>query len=77
MNINQVTINEIKNLNVPERVLIVEEIWDSIAKENEYPEITESQRIELIRRSDSYHSGSFEGRTWEDIKRDYWEPGRI
>nr|VFK38110.1 MAG: putative addiction module component, TIGR02574 family [Candidatus Kentron sp. SD]VFK42848.1 MAG: putative addiction module component, TIGR02574 family [Candidatus Kentron sp. SD]VFK78659.1 MAG: putative addiction module component, TIGR02574 family [Candidatus Kentron sp. SD] len=77
MIIDQATIDEIKRLSIPEKVLIVEEIWDSIAKKNEYPEITGPQRIALIRRSDAYHSGSFEGRTWEEIKKDYWESGRM
>ncbi len=72
MSISQTTLDEIKKLSVSEKVLIVEEIWDSIAKKNEYPELTEAQRGELSRRIDSYHAGSFEGRTWEDIKSDYW-----
>ncbi len=73
MSINQLTIDEIKKLSMSEKILIVQEIWDSIAKENEYPELTEAQRGELSRRIDSYHAGSFEGRTWEDIKNDYWQ----
>jgi len=66
--ISQVTIDEIKKLSVSEKILIVEDIWDSIVKKNEYPALTEAQCKELSRRIDSYHSGSFEGRTWEDIK---------
>ncbi len=78
MIINQVTIDEIKKLSPSEKILIVEEIWDSIAKDNEYPELTEAQRNEPDRRIDSYHAGSFEGRTWEDIKNDnYWKPQQI
>ena len=72
MSISQTTINEIKQLSVSEKFLIIEEIWDSITNENEFPELTEAQSDELSRRIDSYHSGSFEGRTWEDIKNDYW-----
>lgn len=73
MGISQMTIDEIKKLSVSEKILIVEEIWDSIAKESEYPELTETQRKELNRRIDSYHAASFKGRTWEDIKNDYWK----
>jgi|GEM_PF-6474581 len=40
---------------------------------NESPELTEAQRGELNRRIDSYHAGSFRGRSWEDIKNDYWK----
>ncbi len=71
------TIDEIKKLSVSEKILIVEEIWDSIARESEYPELTEAQRKELNRRIDSYHAGSFEGRTWEDIKNDCWKSEQI
>jgi len=71
MSISQATINAIKKLSVSEKVLIVEEIWDSIAQGNEYPELTEAQRGELNRRIDSYHAGSFRGRSWESIKNDY------
>ena len=77
MSISQITIDEIKKLSVSKKVLIVEEIWDSIAKENEYPELTEAQRKELNRRIDSYHTGSFKGRTWEEIKNDYWNSKQI
>ena len=73
MSISQITIDEIKKLSVSEKVLIVEDIWDSIAKGNESPELTEAQRGELNRRIDSYHAGSFRGRSWEDIKNDYWK----
>ena len=73
MSVSQVTIDEIKKLSLSEKILIVEEIWDSIAKKSEYPELTKSQRDELSRRIDSYHAGSFKGRTWEDIKNDYWK----
>ncbi len=73
MSISQTTINEIKKLSVSEKILIVEEIWDSIAKGNEYPELTEAQRVELNRRIDSYHAGSFRGRSWKDIRNDYWK----
>jgi putative addiction module component (TIGR02574 family) len=69
MNITQRTIDEIKTLSVSEKVLIVEDIWDSIAKGNEYPELTEAQRKELERRIDSYHAGSFKARSWEDTMR--------
>jgi len=43
MSISQMTIDEIKKMSVSKKVLIIEEIWDSIAKENEYPELTEAE----------------------------------
>ena len=56
--------NEINNLSIPERILLVEEIWDSIAKENEAFELTQSQKEELDRRSESLRKNPMQGRTW-------------
>lgn len=73
MNISRESVDAIKNLSVPEKVLIVEEIWDSIARGDEYPELTVSQKEELSKRIDSYHQYPEQGRSWEEIKRDFWE----
>lgn len=39
-----------KNLSIPERIRLVEEIWDTIAAENEAFELTDAQKRELDRR---------------------------
>ncbi|MFN0157682.1 MAG: addiction module protein [Bacteroidota bacterium] len=62
---------EIKKLSIPERILLVEEIWDSIAHENEAFELSPSQRDELQRRSESFSQNPGQGRTWEEIKADF------
>ena len=72
MNINEIEINEIKKLSVPDKILIIEEIWDSMVQKNEYPELTEAQLVELNRRIDSYHANPHQGRTWDEIKSDYF-----
>jgi putative addiction module component (TIGR02574 family) len=59
---------ELKKLSVAERILIVEEIWDSIAAEQESLAVTEAQRDELDRRIASYHASPQEGSSWEGIK---------
>jgi putative addiction module component (TIGR02574 family) len=53
--------------------LIVEEIWDNIFKENEYLQLTELQEAELNRRIDSYHANPQQGRTWDEIKANFWQ----
>ena len=55
---------QIKKLSLAERILLVEEIWDSIARENETFELTEDQKKELDRRSKSFTGG----RTWDEIR---------
>ncbi len=63
------TPSEIKKLSVAERILIVEEIWDSIAAEQESVQLTEAQKTELDRRSASCDASPNEGKSWEEIKR--------
>jgi putative addiction module component (TIGR02574 family) len=58
---------QIKKLSVPERILLVEEIWDGIARENESFELSKAQKEELERRSQSFSSG----RSWEEIKAEF------
>jgi len=63
--------NEIKKLSVAERILLVEEIWDGIARENEAFELSDSQKKELERRSQSFSSNPALGRSWEEIKAEF------
>ena len=63
------TPSEIKKLSVAERILIVEEIWDSIAAEQESVKLTEAQKVELDRRITSCDASPNEGKSWEEIKR--------
>jgi putative addiction module component (TIGR02574 family) len=62
------TPSKIKELSVVERILLVEDIWDSIAAEQELMETTEAQKIELDRRIASYNASPNEGRSFEEIK---------
>jgi putative addiction module component (TIGR02574 family) len=62
------TSQEIKKLSVAERILLVEEIWDSIVAEQESLELTEAQRQELDRRLESYQSSPEVGSSWEEVK---------
>ena len=58
---------QIRRLTIPERIMLVEEIWDSIAKENEAFKLSKSQKEELDRRSKSFAHG----RAWEEIKAEF------
>ena len=61
---------EITKLSIAERILLVEEIWDSIARENEAFELSKAQKEELDRRSQSFS----QGRRWEEIKAEFLKP---
>ena len=58
----------IKELSIEERILLIEEIWDSIEAEQEMLELTEEQKTELDRRLESYRKNPDESVTWESVK---------
>lgn len=60
-----------KNLSVPERIRLVEEIWDTIAEENEAFELTDAQKRELDSRLEFSQSNPGRGRTWDEIKAEF------
>lgn len=62
------TLNEIATLSVEDRIRIVQAIWDSIAAEQVYPDLTNAQKQELDRRTADYNSNPDNVLTWEEIK---------
>ncbi len=58
----------IDQLSLAERILLVEEIWDSIAAEAEAVEIPQSHKDELDRRLAVYQADPRAGSTWEEVK---------
>ena len=57
-----------RKLSIHDRIVLVEEIWDTIAEENQAFELTDAQKRELDRRLDSASRNRGEGRTWDEIK---------
>ena len=62
------SITEYVKLSVPERIQLVEDIWDSIAEIPEELPLTEAQQAELDRRLDAYRLNPEEGSPWEYVK---------
>jgi putative addiction module component (TIGR02574 family) len=58
----------IDELSLAERILLVEEIWDSIAAHPEVVPLTEAQRQDLQRRLDAYRDNPKAGSPWEEVK---------
>lgn len=58
----------IDRLSVAERILLVEEIWDSIAAETEQVPLTDSQRQDLERRLAAHRANPTSGSTWEEVR---------
>lgn len=58
----------IDQLSVAERILLVEEIWDSIREDEPSATLTEPQRIDLERRLAAYRANPQAGASWEEVK---------
>jgi len=59
---------EIKQLSVAERLVLVQEIWDSIVADQESLPIAEAQKAELDRRLEAYKAAPEQGSSWEEVK---------
>lgn len=58
----------IDQLSTAERVLLVEEIWDSIADEADRTPLTEAQTQDLQRRIAAHEANPLAGSSWEEVK---------
>jgi putative addiction module component (TIGR02574 family) len=58
----------IDRLSVAERILLVEEIWASIADEADEIPLTEAQKQDLQRRLAAYEANPKAGSSWEEVK---------
>jgi putative addiction module component (TIGR02574 family) len=55
-------------LSVPERIQLVEDLWDSIAASADQIPLTEAQRQELDRRLDEYEAHPERVVSWEEVR---------
>lgn len=58
----------IDRLSLAERILLVEELWDSIIPEAEELPLTEPQKQDLQRRLAAYEANPKAGSSWEEVK---------
>jgi putative addiction module component (TIGR02574 family) len=64
----KVSIADVLELSPAERILLVEEIWDSIASVPDSVELSEAQRAELDRRLAAYRANPAAGDPWDVVK---------
>jgi putative addiction module component (TIGR02574 family) len=62
------SIDEIKQLDITERIILVEEIWDSIAKEQQHISLSEYEKNILDKRLDTLESDMENLLSWDDMK---------
>jgi putative addiction module component (TIGR02574 family) len=58
----------IDRLSVAERLQLVQEIWDSIADEQDQIPLTEEQKKEIDRRLEAYRANPDSGIPWEVVR---------
>ena len=61
-------LDEARALPVPERIELVQAIWDSIAESSELLPLSEEHKAELERRLVEYEKYPEGGSTWEEVK---------
>ncbi len=54
-------------LSIPERIQLVEDIWDTIASQAEAMELTEEEKKIIDDRLDAYHKNPDVGTPWDDV----------
>ncbi len=67
-------LDDLEKLSVAERVQLVEDLWDSIARSNAEIPFPQWQRDELDRRKEKYAQNPDSVRTWDEIKNDIFRP---
>ena len=66
---SRVPINHILELPTPERLAIVQEIWESMLEHPDDIEITAAQREELESRWVDMQQNPDDGEPWDDVKK--------
>ncbi|WP_372797552.1 addiction module protein [Pontiella sp.] len=65
---NTLSKSDILNLSVAERILLVEDIWDSVAEVPEAVKLSDADKAELDARLTAYHSDPDSGSPWGTVK---------
>ena len=63
-----ISIVDILELDISERIQLLEDAWDSIAEVPEEVHLTEEQKEELDQRLNAYHQNPNAGSPWNEIK---------
>ena len=61
------TATDTLNLSIPERIQLVEDIWDTIAAQAERVELTEEEKKVIDERLKAYHQNPNLGSPWEGV----------
>ena len=68
-----IQLSAITALSVPERIQLVEDIWDSIAAYPEAVEVTDFQKTELDKRLVAFEADPTAGDSWNEVRGRLWQ----
>ncbi|OQX19569.1 MAG: antitoxin [Desulfobacteraceae bacterium IS3] len=63
----RITASDILALSIPERILLVEEIWDTIAAKADVIDITDEEKRIIDQRLQAYYRNPNAASSWEDV----------
>lgn len=63
----QITAADALGLSIPERIQLVEDIWDTIAMKSDELEFTVEEKRIIDKRLNAYHRNPEVGSPWEDV----------
>ena len=61
---------DIHDLSQSERILLAEQLWDSIVEDQDFLEVTDAQMELLQQRLAAYKASPDEGSSWEEVKKE-------
>jgi putative addiction module component (TIGR02574 family) len=62
-----IRVTDTLKMSIPERIQLVEDIWDTIASETESIELTENEKKIIDERLEAYHKNPDEGSPWDEV----------
>ncbi len=65
---NNLLSEQILPLTIPEKLKLIEDIWDSVVVDADQIPLTKAQKEELDRRLESYNNLQIQGESWEIVK---------
>jgi len=64
-----ITVSDTLNLSISERILLVEEIWNSIVAETDALEMKDAEKKLIDERLEAHRRNPEAGSSWEDVYR--------
>jgi len=64
---NKLTAADTLRLSIPERIQLVEDIWDTIASQADVVALTEIEKTSLDERLNAYHQNPDAGSPWKSV----------